>query len=195
MRNGDAPQSVYGIWNNIGSPYNYFGKGETDQIRVSGAGAVNIGDHSISLGFEYEQRYDRGWSAGDNGPMGIWTLARQYANAHLNELDKSTPILFDSIGTVYTGYEPLNTGYAHTSGTGEYGGQANNDNQYFFDYNLRSYLQENGLINSGPGDNEYINIDQYDPNIFTLDMFSPDELLNSGSSCLLYTSPSPRDRG
>ena len=186
LRNGDAPISVYGIWNNIGSPYNYFGKSETDQIRVSGAGAVNIGDHSISLGFEYEQRYDRAWSAGDNGPMGIWTLARQYANAHLSELDKSTPIIFDSIGTVYTGYEPLNTGYASTSGTGEYGGQTNNDNQYFFDYNLRKYLQENGLISTGAAGNEYINIDQYDPNIFSLDMFSPDELLNSGSSFVSY---------
>lgn len=186
LRNGDAPQSIYGIWNNVGTPFNGFSKSETNQIRVSGAGAVNIGDHSISLGFEYEQRYDRGWTSGDNGPLSIWTLARQYTNAHLSELDKNSPILFDSIGTVYTGYEPLNTGYANTSGTGNYGGAANNDNQYFFDYNLRKYLQENGMINSGVDGNEYINIDQYDPNIFSMDMFSPDELLNSGNSYISY---------
>lgn len=186
LRNGDAPQSVYGIWSNVGSPYNGFAKSETDQIRVSGAGAVNIGDHSISLGFEYEQRYDRGWTSGDNGPLSIWTLARQYTNAHIQELDKNSPILFDSIGKIYTGYEPLNTGYASTSGTGNYGGAANNDNQYFFDYNLRKYLQDNGMINSGVAGSEYINIDQYDPNIFKMEWFTPDELLNSGSSYISY---------
>ncbi len=185
LRNGDAPQSVYGIWNNIGTPYNFFGKGETDQIRVSGAGAVNIGDHSISLGFEYEQRYDRGWSAGDNGPISIWTMARQLTNSHIDNIDKNQATVFDS-GGMYIKYEQLNTGYAYTSGTGQYGGQQNNDNQSFFDYNLRKYLQENGMISSGVADNEFLNIDQYDPNIFSLDMFSPDELLNSGSSYVSY---------
>ncbi|MFM8241327.1 MAG: hypothetical protein ACKN86_00840, partial [Crocinitomicaceae bacterium] len=54
LRNGDAPSSVYGIWSNIGTPYNGFGKSQADQFRVTGAGSVVIGDHSISLGFEYE---------------------------------------------------------------------------------------------------------------------------------------------
>jgi hypothetical protein len=79
LRNGDAPQSVYGIWSNIGSPYNYFGKTENDQFRVTGAGSVVIGDHSISLGFEYEQRIDRGWTSGTttgtNGLYGRFAVA------------------------------------------------------------------------------------------------------------------------
>ena len=192
LLNGDAPQSVYGIWGNIGAPYNFFGKTENDQIRATGSGAVNIGDHSISLGFEYEQRYDRGWTSGtttnggNNGPMGLWTMARQLTNAHIAELDKSTANVYENLGQTYVDYEPLNTGYAHTSGTGNYGGQENNDNQFFFDYNLRSYLSENGMISSGAAGNEYLNMDQYDPNIFQMSWFAPDELLNSGNSFVSY---------
>ena len=185
LRNGDAPQSIYNIWSNIGSPYNSFQRAEFDQIRATGSGAVNIGDHSISLGFEYEQRYDRGWTAGAAGPMGLWTLARQYTNAQLNQIDLSNPTTFtDGSGDVYISYDPLNTGNAFTSGTGEYGGS--DDSQFFFDYNLRKYLTENGYITSGVAGTELLNIDQYDPNILSLDMFSPDELLNSGNSYVSY---------
>jgi len=192
LRNGDAPQSVYGIWSNIGAPYNYFGKTENDQIRATGSGAVNIGDHSISLGFEYEQRYDRGWTSGTttaggtNGPMGLWTLARQLTNSHISEIDINAPTTFDSLGVVYTAYAPLNTGYAAGAGNGSYGGQINNDNQSFFDYSLREYLYAEGLINEGGSGSEYLNIDQYDPNIFSMEMFSPDELANSGNSLVSY---------
>ena len=192
LRNGDAPGSVYSIWSNIGSPYNYFGKSETDQFRVTGSGSANIGDHSLSLGFEYEQRWDRGWTAGSstggggNGPMGIWTIARQLTNFHITELDVNSAVSIDSLGTPYILYDRLNTGYASTSGTGNYGGQEQNDNQSFFDYNLRTYLYDNGFINNGGDGSDFIDIDQYDPNIYSYDMFSPDELLNSGNSFVSY---------
>ena len=192
--NGSTPNSVYSIWDNIGSPYNYFQKTENDQIRATGSGAVNIGDHSISLGFEYEQRFDRGWtsgsssSGGGNGPIGLWNLARQYTNSHISQIDinSGTPWYNAEQGAIYVDYEPLNTGYASGAGNGSFGGAEENDNQTFFDYNLRDYLNKNGMIETGVADEEFLNIDQYDPNIFTLDMFSPDELLNSGNSYVSY---------
>lgn len=192
LRNGDSPQSVYSIWSNIGSPYNYFGKTENDQFRVTGSGSVNIGDHSLSLGFEYEQRWDRGWTSGTttngstNGPIEIWTIARQLANFHITELDVNSGVLTDSNSFEYVTYDRLNTGYAYTSGSGEYGGQENDDNQSFFDYNLRKYLTDQGLITGGVAGTDYIDIDQYDPNIYSFDMFSPDELLNGGNSFVSY---------
>tara|TARA_B110000305_G_scaffold53902_1_gene59390 strand:+ start:54283 stop:58044 length:3762 start_codon:yes stop_codon:yes gene_type:complete len=186
LRNGDAPGDVYAIWSNIGAPYNYFGKTENDQFRVTGSGAVQIGEHSISLGFEYEQRLDRGWTSGTTtgggtqGPLGIWTIARQLANFHITELDLNSGVLSDSGSFKAITYDRLNSGYASSSGTGEYGGQLNDDNQSFFDYNLRSNL------NLAVDGDDFIDIDNYDPNLFQFDMFSPDELLNSGNSFVSY---------
>jgi len=186
LRNGDAPSSVYGIWSNIGTPYNFFGKTENDQFRVTGAGSVVLGDHSISLGFEYEQRVDRGWTSGTstggetNGPLGIWTIARQLANFHITELDLNSGVISDSGSFKTITYDRLNTGYANTSGTGEYGGQLNNDNQSFFDFNLRNKL------NLDVAGSDFIDIDNYDPSLFQFDMFSPDELLNGGNSFVSY---------
>lgn len=185
LRNGDAPQSVYGIWGNIGTPYNYFGKTENDQLRGTGALSVILGDHSLSFGFELEQRWDRGWtsgtttSGGTNGPLGIWSIARQLANFHIEELNKFSGDTTDMGSFKAITYERLNTGYAAANG-GVYGGQLNNDNQSFFDYNLRKEL------NLDPGGLDFVDIDQYDPSIYTFDMFSPDELLNSGNSFISY---------
>jgi hypothetical protein len=186
LRNGDAPSSVYSIWSNIGTPYNYFGKTENDQFRVTGSGSVNIGDHSISLGFEFEKRTDRGWTSGtttgggNNGPLGIWAIARQLANFHIRELDLNSGVISDSGSFKAITYQRLNSGYAYQSGTGQYGGQINNDNQSFFDYNLRTTLGLN------PAGTDFVDIDQYDPSLFTFDMFSPDELLNGGNSFVSY---------
>lgn len=192
LRNGDSPQSVYGIWSNIGSPFNYFGKTDNDQFRVSGSGSVNIGDHSISLGFEYEQRWDRGFTSGTtpggggNGPVGIWGTARQLANFHITELDTSQAYVdYDGSFQRIT-YNRLNSGYAYTSGTGNYGGALHNDNQSFFDYNFRKYLTEQGIIGGGVAGTDFIDVDRYDPSIYKLSWFSPDELLNSGNSYVSY---------
>lgn len=192
LRNGDSPQSVYQIWNNIGAPYDYFGKTENDQIRATGSGAVNIGDHSLQIGFEYEQRYDRGWTAGTtasgatNGPMGLWTVSRQLVNKHLQQISSTPSSVYQVEEDIYVEYDPFNAGYAYQSGTGEYGGQRENDEQSFFDYNLRQYLTDNGMITTGVDGVEFINMDQYDPNIFQMSWFSADELLNSGNSLVSY---------
>jgi hypothetical protein len=162
---------------------------------------VNIGDHAISLGFEYEQRFDRGWTSGTttnggtNGPLGIWSIARQLTNFHIKELDLNSGVVSDSGSFKAITYNRYNSGYAYQSGTGEYGGQGGNvdqfgnpvqDNQSFFDYNLRNYLYEQGAISSGGAGSDFIDIDQYDPSIYTFDMFSPDELLNGGNSFVSY---------
>jgi hypothetical protein len=181
LRNGDVPTSVYGIWDNIGTPNNQYGKSEQDQFRITGSGSVNVGDHSISLGFEYEQRWDRGWSNGSRlGAIQLWTLARQLANSHLTELDKSNPHIVDYGSYQQYSYDRLNPGYAYTSGTGEFGGQENNDKQSFFDYNLRQKLGFN------PAGTDYVVVDAYDPSTYNLGMFSPDELFNQGNNYINY---------
>jgi hypothetical protein len=185
LRNGDQPKSVYDIWSNLGTPFNSFAKTENSQFRFSGSGSVNIGDHSLTLGFEYEQRADRGWTSGtttgggSNGPIGIWTTARQLANSHIKELDKTAATVADSGAFKFVSYNQLNSGYAYKH-DGVYGGAKNEDQQSFFDYNLRKKL---GMDVKGT---DFIDIDKYDPSTFTLDMFSADELLNSGNSYVSY---------
>jgi len=176
LRNGDVPDDVYGIWGNLGTPFNYYGKSDNAQFRVTGSGSVNIGNHRISLGFEFEQRTDRGFVAGS--PIGLWTIARQYLNSHITELDKSKPT-YDQYGSFHqVTYDRLNSGYGATNGV--YGGQQNGDQQTFFDYNVRNKFGYN------PFGTDYINLDELDPNKLSLDMFSPDELFNSGNNYVQY---------
>ncbi|MBN4071202.1 carboxypeptidase-like regulatory domain-containing protein [Crocinitomix catalasitica] len=169
LRNGDAPQSVYGIWGNFGSPYNSYGFSQADQFRITGSGTINMKNHAISIGFEYEQRWDRAFGG---APRGIWTIARQYMNNHILELDKSpgttTSVYYGTL--LYVTYDRLN------ASKGLFGGQEGDDAQYFFDYNVRKKL---GLDLDGT---DYVDIDELDPDFFSLDMFSADELLNSGNT-------------
>lgn len=173
LRNGDVPDNVYGIWENIGTPYNYYGYSQADQFRITGSGSVTLNNHSLALGFEYEQRWDRNFGG---GPIGIWTIARQYMNNHILEYDKSVAgSTYDFYGTFpRVTYDRLN------ASPGEYGGQQANDAQYFFDYNVRKEL---GL---DPDGTDYVDIDALDPNFFRLDMFSADELLNSGNTLFTW---------
>ena len=185
LRNGDVPQNVYGIWNNMGTPYNGYGYSQNDQFRVTGSGTVNIKDHALTLGFEFEQRWDRAYNSisGTNrrGPISIWTVARQYMNSHITEIDKSNYTV-DYYGTkVRVTYDRLN------ASPGEYQGQEGNDQQTFFDYSVRKKIgEERGLSGSDLDafidGTEFINIDAIDPNFFDVSMFSADELLNTGQS-------------
>lgn len=185
LRNGDVPRAVYNTWFNIGAPYNGFALQNNEQFRISGSGTLTAGKHSITLGFEFEQRFDRGWTNGytqsgaGNGPVGIWTVARQLANFHLTELDLNNPMITIENGIQIINYNRLNSGHAYNNG-GVYGGKKNGDEQSFFDYNLRKKLGMSGASSN------YVDIDAYDPNMYSLDMFSADELLNSGNSFVSY---------
>ena len=59
LLNGMLPTSVYGLWRNIGYAYNGSNKSDNTQFRITAVGSADIGDHAISVGFEFEQRTDR----------------------------------------------------------------------------------------------------------------------------------------
>ncbi|MEX1192158.1 MAG: carboxypeptidase regulatory-like domain-containing protein [Brumimicrobium sp.] len=180
LRNGDIPEDAYGVWGNLGTPFNQFLKGEQEQFRITGSASMVIGGHNISLGVEYEQRWDRGWQSGNRGPIGLWEVARLYMNSHIAELDENSAT-FDYYGTYpRITYERLNEGYAANEGNGQYGGAEEGDEQFFFDYNFREAA---GL---DPAGNDFVDIDQYDPGMLSLDMFSPDELFNQGANYVDY---------
>ena len=170
LLNGSAPSSVYGIWANMGTQYNGFSNVDNTQIRFTGMGSASIGNHALTLGFEFEQRDDRFFSV---APSGLWTLMRRLANSHIEDIDASSPwVSYENGTTGVVDFPRLN------ASPGEYSGV--DDPQSFFDYNLRKAL---GWDTDGVA---FLNPDEYDPSLFSLDMFSADELLNQGSSYVSY---------
>ena len=162
--NGDLPASVYSLFGNHGSMYNGSAKQQNTQTTFKASGSADIKSHEVSFGFEFEQRKDYYWGI---GPMGLWGLMRQQTNKHILELnlDSLKPV-FDENGIYQdtVNYERLFIA----------------NEQSTFDRELRKSL---GL---DPNGIEFIDIDSYDPSTFRLDMFSPDELLNNGSSLVYY---------
>jgi outer membrane receptor protein involved in Fe transport len=172
--NGDAPASVYSLYANHGTMYNGSSKEENTQISFKASGSADIKSHEISFGFEFEQREDYYWGI---GPMGLWSLMRQQANKHILERDLSNP---------YPVIDPLTGIYQDTV---NYDRLVILDEQSDFDRKLRNYLQTiNAVDNQGNyiTSQTFIDIDSYDPSTYSLDLFSPDELLNNGSSLVYY---------
>jgi len=160
LRNGDAPQSIYTMWNGPATQFNNFTNFDQQQYRVSAIGSADVlGDHAITIGFEYEQRVDRQYTI---APRELWTIGRQLTNTHVQNLDLTDPTVewFATFPTIT--YDRQN------AAPGDF--QAD-DAQTFFDFNLRSSL---GL---DPDGNDFIDFDSYGPDDLNIDMFSANELI------------------
>ncbi|MDX9797844.1 MAG: carboxypeptidase regulatory-like domain-containing protein [Bacteroidales bacterium] len=165
LTNGDLPNSIYPTesfaWTNVGIPYTSFSKSERQDIYFSAKVSADLGKHSIELGFQYDQSTYRSYSLNAGS---LWTIMKQEANSHILYRDLANPIIDNSGSIPYVTY---NRSYDAAS-------------QTFFDRALRQKL---GLsVNS----TDFIDIDSYDPSTFSLDMFSADELFNSGNSIVEY---------
>ena len=164
LRNGDLPASVYSLYGNHGTMYNGSAKQENTQTTFKASGSADIKDHEFSFGFEFEQRDDSYWGM---GPMGMWGLMRQQANKHILQRDLNNPNPVFDINGVYQ--DTINYDRLYVA-----------EEQSWFDRSLRQKL---GLATNST---EYIDIDALSPEVFDIEMFSPDELLNSGSSLVYY---------
>ena len=171
LLNGMRPANVYGLWDNIGYGYNGSNKTDQTQFRITAVGSADIGDHAISVGVEFEQRTDRYFGV---APVGLWTLMRQLANKHTDYgrgIDEGQPIYTNFGSFTQIDFATLNTAPGEFSGT---------DPQSFFDFNLRNSLSMD------PNGTQFVNIDAMNPSDFSLNMFSADELLNSGNNYVTY---------
>lgn len=164
LLNGELPSSVYGLWANTGTPYNGYSKSDNSRIGFNAAGSADVGNHAFQFGLQYEQRISSAYSI---NPAGLWTLMRGLVNRHIEQLDLANPIpVYDANGIFQ---DTINYNRLYDGNT-----------QSFFDKNLRAKLglKENGL--------DWIDLDNYDPSMFSVDMFSADELLNNGNSYVSY---------
>lgn len=160
--NGDMPSSVYSMFTNVGVVGSSYSKSESQYIYAAARVSADIGKHSIELGFQYDQSIYRGYSLAASS---LWTIMKQEANQHLLYRDLDNPIIDES------GMYP----------TVSYNRKYDAGSQTFFDKQVRQKL---GLAVDGT---EWIDIDSYDPSTFSLDMFSADELFNTGGSSSLVS--------
>ena len=163
--NGFNPRSVYGLWTNVGSQQGGYNVGRTSQFRVTASTNFDIKDHSLIMGFEYEQRIDRAYGL---GAQGLWTRMRLLQNQPNSQLDIANPIpVYDQFGNYQ---DTINYNYAY-----------NPQDASQFSEEIRRALGLN------PYGVEQINIDNMDPSTFSLDMFSADELINpNGAASVSY---------
>jgi hypothetical protein len=159
LLNGSLPGSVYGMWTSMGVVSNGYSFGDNSQFRVSAQGSAGIKDHAIILGFEYEQRDDKFYSA---APVGLWNLGRQLTNTQIEQLSYEQGSF-----TEITGYNNSISAFILDN---YYDGNAHNR----FDKNLRKSL---GMDEKGTN---FIDFDSYGPDVWDIGMFTPDELINNG---------------
>jgi outer membrane receptor protein involved in Fe transport len=164
LLNGNQPTSSYGIWANTGTKQNVYSHAEANQYSFSANGSADIKNHAINFGFQFEQSIDRSYSY---APVGLWTLMRRLANKHIEQLDLDNPlVVYDANGT-----------YMDTI---NYNRKFSASEQSFFDKNLRKKLGKD--VNG----TEWIDVDNLSPDVFNINMFSPDELFNDGKSLVGY---------
>ncbi len=161
LLNGQLPGSVYGLYANTGTPYNGRSDYEGTRIGFNANGSADVGNHELKFGIQYEQRKEQAVSY---NPAGLWTLMRGITNRHIEQLDYSNPYMFMLDGNIHVDYDRLYDANTQT----------------YFDKQLRTKL---GLPVDGL---DWIDLDSYDPSTFSIDMFSTDELLNSGNPYVSY---------
>lgn len=154
--NGFNPRSVYGLWGNVGAQQAGYSESVNSQFRLTGSTNFDIGDHSLIIGFEYEQRVDRAYSL---APQNLWVRMRLLQNQPNSQIDLENPIpVFDEDGNFQ---DTINYNFVYDP-----------ESSSLFSESVREKL---GL---DPRGTDQINIDQLDPDFFTLDMFSADEVIN-----------------
>jgi outer membrane receptor protein involved in Fe transport len=187
LLNGSTPKSIYGLYQSPGTNQSGYSKWDNDQYNMRVDASVDVGNHSINLGFQYEQRTNRYINY---APTGFWNLVRDgtgLTNFQLSQLDLDNPELISYNGHVDTIL--YNRKYDAAS-------------QRTFDKNLREAM---GLPVDGL---DYIITDSYDydngtieyydkngnmhtanlaPDALNVGLFSPDELWNDGLTSITYS--------
>lgn len=163
VRNGDGVSSVMAVWEALGNGRNTYQNFDNDQYRFVLSGNADVKKHAIQVGFEFEQRVDRGYSL---APRGLWTLGRQFAN-DLNKL-----LLVDESNLI-----SVDTNFATAIITKDYGiGYTPNVDA---DGNIINGFYENLRSQLGYANNEFVDFDALSPDQLSIGMFTADELINN----------------
>jgi outer membrane receptor protein involved in Fe transport len=185
LLNGMEPAAPYGIFAGSGNRPNGYAESKTDQIAVNASFAADFGNHEIQLGLQYQQRKSSSYT---NLGTSLWDLMKGLTNKQLADLDLAHPELIYRNG-VFMDTINYNRKYVPTL-------------QRNFDISLRkklglpvdgtdfidlySYNFSNNSINYYDRDMK-LHTASPSGQLFTMDMFSADELLDNGAQKVFYS--------
>ncbi|MCF8424515.1 MAG: carboxypeptidase regulatory-like domain-containing protein [Bacteroidia bacterium] len=160
--NGDRPQGINSLFASTGRQYNGYSVSESTQLRFASSFSADFKNHAIMVGVEYDQRNQSGYSI---SPIGLWERMRNLTNSHLQTFDTANPIFI--------------------AGTG-----GNLDQRYYryvYSATLQNQIDKSLRESLGlSADNQtIINTDAFSPDDLKLDMFSAQDLLQSGQGALV----------
>ena len=170
--NGTTTPDVYSLWRSPGyQTAGRYSKTDNRQFQIKADFSADIKNHSIQLGFEYEQRNESFWQF---LPTDIWSLMYNSANQHISQLDLNDDQFYNHIDGYDTLGNPITTTYTNHPRLYVEQQQTN------FDRKLRDKLgySRNSL--------DWIDINSYSPDTYSIDLFSADELLNDGNAKISY---------
>lgn len=155
--NGDnrIRQSAYNLYGSTGRVANGYNYGKFKQFRISASGSADIKNHNIVVGFEYEKRTDRAYNV---SPNDLWTYMRSLSE-----------------GALTSGGQFEFNGTGDTLAFRYFGDTTKN-----VDNEVAPGFYENIHSKLGVPTNQWVDIDAYDPSMYSLDLFTPDELYFGG---------------
>ena len=156
--------NTYSLFATPGRVVNGYGNVDQTQFRISASGSADIKNHNIVIGLEYEQRTDRAYTV---FPKSLWALMRQLGNQNINGVDSTSAVVtsgtFFGNPAIYTNY--TNSTYVPSK-------NVDGDVARGFYENVREQL--------GLNITDTIQTDAIDPSAYSLNMFTPDELIDNG---------------
>jgi len=170
--------------NGLYSPPGYLSSGYSKQkqeaIGAKASLSMNLKDHEIKFGFDFEKLANRYYALNTTG---LWDYMRQLTWDERN-------FSFDFENAYWMSGrdidDPIVGGYYLVDG--EWKAWLDDTLNYPILLNLQNFDKNlrNKVFNGKPNDYVYLDIDSYDPQLFTLDLFSNYELLNSGENFVSY---------
>ena len=185
LANGDEPIGLYSnLWASPGTIQGDYGKSLAEVYSLYLMSEASVAPkqnpkakHDLQFGFTYEQQFRRGYSLNNTGGgTNLWTLMRLLANRQFTGRDSSNyKLKFDDFGNFQD--------------TVIFADRITSEDQTNFDKQLRAKLISQGAIDvyGNPIDQfSRIDVNSYAPNMYSIDMFTADELLNQGNSAIGY---------
>jgi outer membrane receptor protein involved in Fe transport len=182
--NGMQPYDPYGQFANVGSRSTTYQVGTSEQVSINATFAADLGNHEIQLGLQYQQRSSSGY--GYNAGR-LWETMDGLANLQLRDLDLANPqlvyrdgIFMDTIN-YFRKYVPVLQSSFDIALRKKMGLPVDGTDwidlmSYDFNSNSINYYDANMQLHTVSASSS----------LFSLDMFTPDELFSSGSPVATY---------